>query len=285
MMSDSWFDIQNAPVNDLKKRNLKLSASRRIRNDQGLTIFSIEGLQQTGKTAYSMRILMDLFGNDKDSVLGHMSMNATSFKDMVEAALRGKYREKCIVWDDLSVGGSASKWMVDPMLVMKLAGLGDTLGIATKAFIMTSPSGDMIKAFRNYNKYKVIINPGRHYYERKACGYRIGKSPMNQRWCSLEFEDYYDVRIPFYEEYSVMRHELSIKAVQEFGEKEQEDISRKAINSLCDPYWVREQIDSGEKRYGDVREAIKTLFGKHVTEDAVRMMLKRIPNNARTPVI
>lgn len=230
MMSDNWFDIQNAPVKDLQKRKLKLIASRRIRDDSGLTIFSIEGTQQGGKSTYGMRILMDLYGNSQDDVLNHVVMSSKGFTDIVESAINGNYREKAIMWDDMSVGGSAATWVTDPLLVKYLAGLGDTLGIAAKALILTSPSGDMIKAFRNYNKYKVIIHNGRHKYDRIARGYKIGKSPMNQRWCSLEFEDHYDIRVPFYDIYAQRRKEISIEAVKnmkKMGEDKPEEKEHK----------------------------------------------------------
>lgn len=228
-MNDEWFDIQNAPINKLKKRTLKLAGSRRVMNDQGLTIFSVEGTQQGGKSTYGMRMLMDMYGNEKDVVLSRIVMSAEDFRDDVQAALHGNFREIAMMWDDMSVGGAASTWVTDPYLVKKLSGLGDTLGIAVKCLIMTSPSGDMIKAFRNYNKYKVIIHPGRHKYERIAYGYRMGKSPMNQRWCSLEFQDTYDVRIPFYDEYAQKRRDLSIKAVQAFNETPAKEEKEKPI--------------------------------------------------------
>lgn len=284
-MSEDWFKVQNEPIRKLKKKTLRLAISRRIRDDKGLTIVTIEGTQQGGKSTYAMRALMDMYGNNKDVVLGQIVMSANGFKDKIQAALHGNYREIAVVWDDLSVEGSASTWMTAPMMVKKLAGLGDTLGIATKAFFMTSPSGDMIKAFRNYNKYKVLISNGRHEYERVARGYRIGKSPMNQKWCSLEFEDYYDIRIPFYDEYYKMRQALSVKAVQEFGQQEEEDISKRPISSLLNPNRIKEKISIGEARYKDVRWALDLLTGKDVTEDAIRMMLSRKTNNNRTPVI
>lgn len=282
---DEWFHVQNEPINILKKRDLKLSVSKRIRDDNGLTIITVEGTQQSGKSTYAMRALMDMYGNNKNVILNQIVMSAMGFKDKIQAALSGNYREIAVIWDDQSVEGSASTWMTNPMLVKKLAGLGDTLGIATKAFFMTSPSGDMIKAFRNYNKYKVIINDGRSKYERVARGYKIGKSPMNQRWCSLEFEDYYDIRIPFYSEYSKMRKELSIKSVQEFGKEEHEDISKKPISSLLNPYRIKELVNSGVVHYRDVRNAIELLTGKEVTDDAIRKMLYRKTDNISLPVI
>jgi hypothetical protein len=72
----------------------------------------------------------------------------------------------------------------------------------------------MIKAFRNYSKYKVVIANGKHKYDRVARGYWIGKSPMDQRYCSAVFEDYYDTRIPFYEIYAKKRKEISLTAVR-----------------------------------------------------------------------
>lgn len=229
-MSKSWVDIQNEPVNEMKKLNLKLAASRRIRDDSGLTMLSVTGKQQSGKSSYAMLILYELYNGNVDEVLNHIVFSVDEFTKKIKAATEGGYRERCILWDDASVGGSASRWVVDPTTVMYLAALGDTLGIATKGLIMTSPSGDMIKAFRNYAKYKVLISNGRHEYDRIARGYWIGKSPMEQRWCSLEFKDSYDTRIPFYEPYAQKRKELSLSvlnSMDSFLNTEKEEIVKK----------------------------------------------------------
>jgi hypothetical protein len=210
----TWIQIQNEPIKELAKRDLKLAASRKIRDDNGLTLYSITGNQQGGKSSYGMLILWEMFNGDIDQIMSHIVMSATDFTNIIDAALSGGYREKCIMWDDMSVGGSAATWMTDPLLVKYMSGLGDTLGVATKSLILTSPSGDMIKAFRNYSKYKVVIANGKHKYDRVARGYWIGKSPMDQRYCSAVFEDYYDTRIPFYEIYAKKRKEISLTAVR-----------------------------------------------------------------------
>ncbi len=210
----TWIEIQNEPIKELSKRELKLSASRHIRDDNGLTLYSITGNQQGGKSSYGMLILWEMFNGDVEQIMNHIVMSATDFTNIIDAALSGGYREKCIMWDDMSVGGSAATWMTDPLLVKYMSGLGDTLGVATKSLILTSPSGDMIKAFRNYSKYKVVISNGRHKWDRVARGYWLGKSPMDQRYCSAIFEDNYDTRIPFYEIYAKKRKEISLTAVR-----------------------------------------------------------------------
>lgn len=218
MKDKSWLEIQSEPVNDLKKRKLRLGASKRIRDDSGLTMFSITGKQQGGKSSYGMLILWEMYHGNVDEIMRHIVFTIEDFTKLISDAINGGYREKCIMWDDASITGSAAKWTVDPKGVMYLAGLGDTLGVATKSVIMTSPSGDMIKAFRNYAKYKIVISQGRHRFDRIARGYWIGKSPMEQRYCSLEFQDNYDVRIPFYERYAAVRKEISLLAIKNLNE-------------------------------------------------------------------
>jgi len=219
----TWIQIQNEPVKELKRLNLKLSASRRVRDDNGLTFLSISGNQQGGKSTYGMLILSEIFNNDKDEVLSHIVMSAAEFAKKISDALIGGYREKCIMWDDMSVEGSAMTYMTNPMLVKKLGALGDTLGVATKSIIFTSPSDDMTKAFRNYQKYKIQIVNGRGKYERIARGYWTHRSPMDQIICSREFEDLYDVRVPFYEEYSQKRRDISIKAALDMQNGDEEN--------------------------------------------------------------
>lgn len=215
MSEIDWITRQNKPIKEMRKQTLTLAGSRHIRDDKGLTFLSVVGNQQIGKTGYAMCVLSELYNHNEDAVLNQMAMSARKFADKIDDALTNKYRHKCIVWDDASVTGSAAEWMTDPKLVKYLAALGDTLAVATKSIIMTSPSGDMVKAFRNYQKYIVQISMGRHEYDRIAKGYFIGKSPMSQRWCRPIFKDEYDTRIPFYSKYAAMREEISLQAVRD----------------------------------------------------------------------
>lgn len=214
-MTKSWIDIQNEPIEDMQKLDLKLAASRHIRDDHGLTFLNVTGNQQSGKSAYGMVILSELYDGDEDKIMDHIVMSARDFVEKINNAINGNYREKCIMWDDMSLSGSAATWMIDPKFVKALGGLGDTLGIATKSVILSSPSGDMIKTFREYQKYLVQIKQGSGKYGRIAFGYWNGKSPMSQRYCSSIFKDIYDTRIPFYERYAKKRREISIQAAQE----------------------------------------------------------------------
>ncbi len=211
----NWIQIQKKPVKDMKKLPLKLEGSKHIRDDNGLTFYSVTGNQQSGKSAYGMNILSELYEFNEDKIMSQIVMTAKEFADKIDDALTNKYRHRCIMWDDASVTGSAAKWMTDPKMVMYLAALGDTLAVATKSIILTSPSGDMIKAFRNYQKYIIQISMGKHKYDRVAKAYFIGKSPMMQRWCRTEFADMFDTRIPFYLRYAKKREELSLKAVKD----------------------------------------------------------------------
>lgn len=219
---ESWIKIQNEPARQLRKLPLKLASSRHIRDDTGLTIISITGNQQGGKTTYGLWTLFELFNGDVDEILKHIAMSAEDFSTLIENAIIGKYRMRCVMWDDLSVEASAATWMTNPLQVKRLGALGDTLGIATKSIILTSPSGDMIKAFRSYYKYIVQICDGRGKYDRFARGYKIGRSPMDQRNCSSVFEDHYDIRVPFYEIYARKRREISLKAVLDMKKSKEE---------------------------------------------------------------
>lgn len=223
MSEKSWIDVQTEPIKAMKKLDFKLRASKRIRDDNGLTLLSITGKQQGGKSSYGMLILYEIYEGDIEQIMKHIVFSMEDFTKLISDAINGGYRERCIMWDDASVTGGAAKWMVDPKGVMYLAGLGDTLGVATKSVIMTSPSGDMIRAFRNYSKYKIVIDNGRHKYDRVAHGYWIGKSPMDQRYCSVEFLDRYDTRIPFYELYAKKRKEISLMAIKNLNDVMQQE--------------------------------------------------------------
>lgn len=271
-MSDSWIDIQNKPIKELQKKKLSLCASKRIRDDNGLTLISITGKQQGGKSSYGMWILSELYDYNVDEIMKHIVFTMEDFTKLISDAINGGYREKCIMWDDCSIQGGAAKWMVDPRGVMYLAGLGDTLGVATKGLILTSPSGDMIKAFRNYSKYKVVIGNGRHKWDRIARGYWIGKSPMDQRYCSVEFQDNYDTRIPFYERYAQVRKEISLLAIKNLNEIMTPKDKEADVNSIIEQSIIT-QWESGERNKSAISRNIEKVIGWKIDRHRVSNVL------------
>jgi len=238
-MNNSWIKLQNEPVKAMRRLPLKLCASKRICNDNGLTMFSVTGNQQGGKSSYGMCILSEIYENDVDEILRHIVMTAGDFAKMIMDAIEGGYRERCIMWDDMSVSGSASTWMTDPKFVKALGGLGDTMAVATKSVLLTSPSGDTIKSFRNYSKYNVQIKQGSGKYGRIARGYWIGTSPMGEMYCSAEFDDFYDVRIPFYEQYAEKRRAISIQAAKEMMKLTQQPTQE---NDIQKPLTIKDRV-------------------------------------------
>lgn len=277
MMTNTWAYRQKKPIKEMRQLPLILNGSKLIRDDIGLTFYSITGNQQSGKSAYGMCILSELYGFNEDAVLNQICMTAKQFTEKIDDALKKKYRHKCIMWDDMSVTGSAANWMTDPKMVMYLAALGDTLAIATKGIIMTSPSGDMTKAFRNYEKYIVQIKEGRSKSYRRARAFFIGKSPMSQFYIQPTFEDEFRVKIPFYERYAKMREELSIKAVRDMKEM---------FNTAVEP--SRDELPLS-KRFGKVEinnlyetegtwvgvaRIISNIIGKSITPEACRKIVR-----------
>jgi len=267
-MSDSWINIQNKPIKEMQKLNLKLFASRHIRDDHGLTFYNVTGNQQSGKSAYGMIILSEIYEHDVEQIMDHIVMSAKEFVEKINNALNGGYRERCIMWDDMSLTGSASTWMTDPKFVQALSGLGDTLGVATKSLILSSPSGNMIKAFREYQKYLVMIHQGSGTYGRVALGYWNGRSPMMQRYCSPVFRDEYDTRIPFYERYAKKRKEISIKAAQDLmrlTQNTQEDTEPKRPLTIKERVAeLRRDLEAGvfdDMTFKDVCKANKINYG------------------------
>lgn len=212
-MSSDFSEWQNKPIREMQKLNLHLGLSKRIAYDNGLTGASITGIQQGGKSSYGLIVLWELFNHDVDKVLEHVVFRIEDFTAKIKQALQTHQRMRCLMLDDASLFASAARYNVNRKLVLYLSGLGDTLGVATKGIILTSPSGDLIKALRNYQFYKVQIGQGRHHYDRIARGYKQHTKPSGQKWVSSEFHDCYDIRTTFYERYAAMREDISLTAV------------------------------------------------------------------------
>lgn len=208
--------IQQAPVKKAKAGRLNLSLSRLIADSPGLTGASITGGQQTGKSVYAMMVMYELYNHDIEEMFRHIAFSIKDLAILLRNAIIKRDRMICVLWDDSSVHGSASRYNTDRRLVQFLSALGDTMGIAVKGFLMTSPSGDIIKAFRNYNFYKVQTAFGRHKNDRVARGYQKGTSPYGQSWFSLRFEDRFDLTSAhWYNRYYQLREKLSLSTILE----------------------------------------------------------------------
>lgn len=216
-MTEDFKEIQNKPVNDLKGVDLHLSLSRLIRDKPGLVGCHINGAQQTGKSVYALLVMYELYQGNIEEVFKHIVFDIKSLTKLLNNAIQNKERMICVLWDDSSVAGSAQQYNINRKMVAYLSAMGDTMGLATKSILLTSPSGDIIKAFKNYNFYRAIIGFGRHKYDRVAKGYQYGKSPYDQKWGRQAFVDGYDVRLPFYDRYYKLRNELSISTLSDMN--------------------------------------------------------------------
>lgn len=214
MADESFIDMQNAPMKAIKNIKLNFALSRRIRDEKGLVGASVTGTQQTGKSSYALQVLYELYQKDKDKALDHMFYSLTDLKERLLHALDHNYRMIAVCLDDASIHARASTYNTDRKAVVEISNMGDTLGILTKSLILTSPSGDLIKAFRAYNFYRVSIIQGRHEFDRVAKGYKTGMSPMMQKWVSTSFEDNFDIRLSFYEAYAKNRKRLSLNTLR-----------------------------------------------------------------------
>lgn len=214
----SFVEIQQEPVKALENIDLQLVASLRIRDDRGLTGISIMGPQQSGKSSYALLSMWELYNFDVDKVMDHVLFSPRELAIKIGDAIRKRKRMIAVLWDDASVQGQAAQWNANRKLVTYISGLGDTMGIATKGLFISSPSGDLIKAFRNYDFYRVRISFGRHKFDRVAKGYEWGTLPSGDRYFSRSWEDIYDTRVPFYEKYAKIREDISLSAVQSFDE-------------------------------------------------------------------
>lgn len=212
-MNNQWVDNQNKPVREMKRLKLVSGLAKRIVHDNGLVGASITGVQQGGKSSYGLKVMMELYNNNVDEVLKHVVFKLEDFIGLMRKASQTHERMRCVMLDDASLCAGAGQYSVNQKLVLYLSGIGDTLGVACKGLLLTSPSGNLIKAFRNYQFYHVQIHQGKHQYDRVAKGYKQHTKPSGQKWVSSEFIDMYDVRVPFYERYAAMRESISLSAL------------------------------------------------------------------------
>lgn len=292
MTSDkSFLEIQEAPIRAMKKLKLGFVASKRIRDDPGFTMISVTGVQRGGKSVYALRILAELYNHDIDKVLDNTVFTIEAFTSKIKHALDNNYRIPALLFDDASVHLSAAVYGESPKAVLQASRLGDTLGIACKSLILTSPSSDLIKAFRNYKHYRVSILQGRHTYDRIARAYIIGHSPLGQKWIRTEWEDHFDTRLPFYERYATMRKEISLAVLSDKPEDSKES---SIISTICDfminkPEWKGTASDLLGSLPGndlpDSPSALMRLVNKNVYKLKVKGLLLEQSNNGKVKSI
>lgn len=207
--------IQNRPVENLRGVKLNLSLSRLVRDKPGLIGANVTGTQQSGKSVYGLLVMYELYKGNVDEIFKHLVFNVQDLTNLLNEAIQKHERMICVMWDDASVTGAAGMYNVNRRMVQFLSAMGDTMGLATKGLIMTSPSADLIKSFRNYNFYRVNIGLGRQRTERIARGYEFNTSPFGQKWGRAAFVDEYDLRIPFYQRYYELREKLSVNTLKD----------------------------------------------------------------------
>ncbi len=211
----SSIEKQEHYIRQLRRRGrdaYKLRLTHKIIFDDSYTDVIIEGERRIGKTVYALMVMYEIY-QDWDEVFKNIAFSLHDFINLLQEIRRDGLRRPCVLFDDAGVSAGAAVYNLDQELYNYFKGLMDTVGTITKAVICTSPDSNLIKPLRGGNRFLLRVQKGRHRYDRIIRGYKRGRSPLDQQYCSLLFEDNIDVRIPVYERYFKLREKLSFKAL------------------------------------------------------------------------
>lgn len=191
--------------------------------------YAIIGRRNVGKSTYAIKATMEALRKTglTEEEAWEKALNCVCFTipevvDCLRGALitkrdTGKKLE-VIIWDDLRVHASGSKYFTEFRLVEQLRGLFDTIKTIVNNVILTSPSMVGVLGFlKTYDDYEIRIHHPSSLGERKrlAKGYQWNTTPAGQRRIYRKFRDIYVCRMPtnIYVRYMHRRDEATEKAL------------------------------------------------------------------------
>lgn len=199
----------------------------RIPNEFGS--YAIIGRRNVGKTTYAMKSTYQALKATglTEEEAWEKTLNCVCFTieeiiDCLRSALTNKRttgkKLEVLIWDDLRVHASGTKYFTEFRLVEQLRGLFDTIKTIVNNVILTSPSMVGVLGFlKTYDDYEVKIYHPSTLGERKrlARGYQWNTNPSGQRRIYRKFRDIYICRLPtdIYKRYMVRRELATERAL------------------------------------------------------------------------
>ena len=135
-----------------------------------------------------------------------------SIKDVIlylSEAVDDDVRKLSLIWDDVGIHASGSKYFLNMKLVDQLKGVMDSVRTATVSLILTAPStAGLLSMLKNYDDFMVKINySDRGGFYRCGHGYLWNTLPSGQKRVYKKFIDEFSCYLPkkIYDRYVVLR--------------------------------------------------------------------------------
>lgn len=198
--------------------------------------FYITGKRGIGKSSYALKVLHEVYSNPplnyEDEAAYHAALDCLQFTipEVVNYLSKLSNRNKktvCLLWDDLRVFASGSKYFTEMKLVQRLIGMFDSIRTVTNCVLLTCPSMEGTLSFlRSYDDYMIKISYSKEGgWDRVASGYLWNTLPSGKKLVYKKFVDYYNCRLPnwIYEKYMLRRRKVLRDALVDLDKDEKEE--------------------------------------------------------------
>ena len=194
----------------------------------GFKSFMIVGGRGIGKSTYALIVLYEVFlslgyskvdswNNALDSCKFHIS-------DVIQFLRESTLSDNpypVLLWDDLGVHASGTKYFLNMKQVDMLKATLDTIRTAISGLIMTCPNPHgLLSVLRHYDDYQIAITystKGGHY--RNATAYKWRTLPSGKRLISTQYRDQFNCYIPnwVFKQYMKGRRKALITTLDTLG--------------------------------------------------------------------
>ena len=171
----------------------------------GFKSFIITGDRGIGKSSYGLRVVCEVYRK-----LGYEpipawkeSLNSCKFhiNDVIDFLRESAMSDECkpvLLWDDVGIHASGSKYFLNMKMVDQLKAVLDTIRTAVSGLVMTCPTTQgLLSILKNYDDYKLIINFDKSGgYNRAVTGYKWRTLPSGKRLIKTMYYDSYSCYLP-----------------------------------------------------------------------------------------
>lgn len=178
--------------------------------------FLVVGDRGIGKSTYGLRVAREVFfqmGYSEEAAWEE-ALNCCKFriqeviKFLKESTLSDNPKP-LLMWDDIGIHASGSKYFLNMKMVDKLKATLDTIRTAISGLIMTCPTDKgLLGMITSYDDYKLIVNfHSRGGMYRYVTAYKWKTLPSGKRIIQTQYHDVYNCYIPdkYFKRYMDMR--------------------------------------------------------------------------------
>lgn len=180
----------------------------------GFKSFIVVGNRGIGKSTYALIVSYEIYrqlGHTKEDAwrqaLQSCKFSMSEVVRYLKSSAVSKEPRPVMVWDDLGVHASGTKYFLNMKQVDNLKAMLDTIRTAISGLIMTCPTTHgLLSMLNKYDDYKIVIHKGKGARQRIAKAYLWSTLPSGKRFISKAYFDNYNCWLPDWVFNQYMKH-------------------------------------------------------------------------------